>query len=192
MTGFPRSRKNMKTTLGPLFQAGGKMRSGLILRLTFVLSFTLFTVACATPAVETRKGQPIGSLLEFSDRNDPVALRGWYTLAWGWVVAFAELSDANGPLRPFSVGGLAWFANPLVLTGSVLLRFRLSRAAVACGWLAVGLGLAFLVSPPAEQGRPLVPLVGSYFWVGSLAVFAFGALASCSLRWQRSSMIGAQ
>ena len=41
---------------------------------TCLLFCALFVAACAAPAVEARRGNPVGAVMEFSDRNDMVEL----------------------------------------------------------------------------------------------------------------------
>ncbi len=140
-----------------------------ILAWSFCLTaFLVFLTACLLPAVDFGPS-PFGS-----GRPDGV-FSGSYALGWGWAnILRAMAPDLNWHER---ASALAWLANPIGLTGMIMLGFRLSAPATVMGGTACALGILYLASPYGD------PLVGSYVWVGSLALLFLGSATVMVLGW---------
>jgi hypothetical protein len=117
------------------------------------LAALLYVAACVAPAIDfgPQSGDPSGASLHG-------VAKGFTALIGGWV----SLLGLH----------LAWLANPLLFFGWILLGVSKSPYAVTAGLLALALG-AWYLGFSTSYGRPLL---GAYLWVGSMVVFALGAL----------------
>jgi len=117
---------------------------------------------------------------------------GWFVLLIGWMgalldgvgalVAITDVLMGNGNEKPYLVGGgVAWFANPLMFMGAVLLFESLSISMLFSGPAVIFTFslLVFKYLPVNEAGhyKPITSYeVGYYFWVASSLVLFFGTL----------------
>ena len=71
---------------------------------------------------------------------------------------------------------MAWLANPLAFVGAVLLLFRRPTGAAAFGAASVVVGALYVIDPPVSRGRPHLPQIGAWLWLGSLLALTVAAL----------------
>jgi hypothetical protein len=131
----------------------------------------LFLAACATPAIQFRPSTGGGDMGPFG------AQYGWLCLAEGWIYPiFGVLGLPDLITNPnqfsFVLGMFSWLANPLLLIGWAILRWR-PRAAAILSVIALSLGVLYPILPHDSR-----PLIGTYLWIGSIGVMAIGATAT--------------
>jgi len=129
-------------------------------RFIAALSLALFAASLPIHAVEMVYA-PSGRISEVDD--------GWVLLTMGWAGAF--------------VGSVAWFANPALIVGLMLLALKQTvpaRWLLTGAWL-VGLSAVIQMVVPftGDEGgvsrKLLQPLLGYYLWTGSLTIAVVGA-----------------
>lgn len=128
-----------------------------------VATLHFYVVACGLPAVDNGYQ---GSPGPFSGGGGGIQ-RGIFALLFGWIDLIKVKSGVTWQQQ---VSLHAWLANPLGLVGLILLGFRLSAPAAVASFLALALGIWYLIYPNGT------PLVGAYIWVASMAVLLTGAI----------------
>jgi hypothetical protein len=124
------------------------LRAGYPGLLPALAVLVLYLGACAAPAIEGT------NIHGDSDGGAP----GWVLLYLGAIAIFVPS------------WWLAWWANPVLVLGWVLLLARRPRAAAISGAVALFLSLGTWLPPVGE------PLVGYFLWVGSMAGLVAGSL----------------
>lgn len=135
--------------------AAGAMIFWVVRRKWYVGSYpglvvlAVYLAACLTPAMST-PGLHGG---------DPIGARGWLLLyAGAWVILLRE-----------PTWWLAWWANPVLLVGWILLVSRRPRWAGILGGVALVLSVGIWLPPAGE------PMVGYFLWVGSMVALVAGS-----------------
>jgi peptidoglycan/LPS O-acetylase OafA/YrhL len=138
-----------------------------------LLAALLFLIACALPAIDLPHDSPDDMI-----RGPQLGITAFLLGGFGLGLSLLSLMENPGLhsvlVLMFSA---SWVANPSLLVGCVLLRRKKYKGAIIAGMIALVLGCWYLINAWNLGPVPTraLPLVGAYFWLGSMVVLTTGA-----------------
>ncbi len=131
------------------------------------VSVLLLILACAVPA------------LEFVNKHgEHIVRNGSSVLLIGWTGFFQRQ--------------VAWFANPPLIAGWLSLTWWRPRKALVCGLIALALSLGthmpFSIPGIGDELVYQRPLIGYFFWTGSILLLIVGGIVGVVTHHRRPTM----